>query len=415
MKILMMLVGLVPVLALGQVGSPLPSTAFTRDWLRSTNATEGYLKLGLASTNQTTITNWVTLVPDGSSISNANLYGTNVIKPSGAVFWEPGGTNVGTVKLLGPEIHDDYAERIFYMGSSTDMEAASIQVNGPQNARSGDYSGQLGPRITLMFGDYTYGWRFEPTNFTLGDGTSYAMVFFHNNTNSAWFGEAAWTNSVQGKALALQATNHVTVRAEGLKIAPPLSGDTTNPIVIASAANPDANGVYYWQDAVLPAGGSWTNCYVNANSNWFYGLDEGTGYWSLSQTNESSTGISYRETDPMGVLLDSNSSFVNGYVTNSTITALAFGYGQVMNNGTYWLSFPGATNETVTPYPNGSIATLSDGLWVRENGVWVNKRTLNGTNIVSSSIAATALNTTNSPSAGNILKYDGTNMYWAAP
>lgn len=59
-----MLVGLVPVLALGQVGSPLPSTAFTRDWLRSTNAEEATLRLGLLSTNQTTVTNWITAVGD---------------------------------------------------------------------------------------------------------------------------------------------------------------------------------------------------------------------------------------------------------------------------------------------------------------------------------------------------------------
>lgn len=67
---LLALAVLAPWLALGEAGSPLPSTAFTRQFLAETTAANARARLGIASTNQTTITNFIT---DASQINTGTL------------------------------------------------------------------------------------------------------------------------------------------------------------------------------------------------------------------------------------------------------------------------------------------------------------------------------------------------------
>lgn len=98
-KHLLWIVALLPTLAAAQVGSPLPSTAYTRQLLRSANSNAAWLVLGLAPTNVTKITNVITQVDAGT---------TNA--------WKTDATNIAVLTSQNPSNSVQYSRGIMHHG-----------------------------------------------------------------------------------------------------------------------------------------------------------------------------------------------------------------------------------------------------------------------------------------------------------
>jgi len=90
------LAGLMLLLALGltlltgpagaQVGSPVPSTTYTRELLKSSDSNAAWTVLGIVPDGVTTVTQWVMSVSSGATLNNPLFALTNV---SPATPWRP--------------------------------------------------------------------------------------------------------------------------------------------------------------------------------------------------------------------------------------------------------------------------------------------------------------------------------------
>src|SRR5580692_10004448 len=101
-------------------------------------------------------------------------------------------------------------------------------------------------------------------------------------------------------------------------------------------------------------------------------------------------------------------SLVAGPLTNSAtavsnglfMTTLNYGSG-IFNSTTYWLEIGVRTNG------NGTFATLSPRQPITPVPYALN--------VVTGAVSAAQLKTTNTPSAGQTLMWNGTNLYWGSP
>jgi hypothetical protein len=175
---------------------------------------------------------------------------------------------------------------------------------------------------------------------------------------------------------ALTVQSNGWVQSKGLTIKGPSMNQSgfggfrlaTNTIVLVGLPDESYNGVYTW---TLGAGTSVTNYYANALGTRFFYYSPGNSIWFADDDTDES-GATYNlpnvGTFPIGVLADGSLAEVGSVVP---IGALTVASGVMVNNGKFWLSFNGATNSM--NYPNGSIATENDGLWVLEGGIWTHK------------------------------------------
>lgn len=99
------------VCGLAQVGSSLPSTSFTRGLLKAPDAATARTALGLASTNQTTLTNVITVIPPGTVAPEMLTGGvTNA--------WQLDATNAVAARNVRAQVYDvrDYGARAGCLG-----------------------------------------------------------------------------------------------------------------------------------------------------------------------------------------------------------------------------------------------------------------------------------------------------------
>lgn len=346
---------------------------------------------GITSTQATNINNLMALVNTNNTLlisSNQVYLSTNSFKArisnTGVITWD---TTTNSITLFSPQYHD--AEKVAYFGVGTTGEDGwdALTIQAKDHTPSGTFSGQYAPRITMMFGNYVYGWRFELTNFTLGDGFSpaglsiysYEPIINHNNENIVNWGSQHSTNRFIGVSSELVA-NNTTIKSPNTEIKSMLTVSspnfTTNLFYVKGGVSTWVNGIYTNADVNV-----WTNTTTTMT---FCG--DGSGNFMIATNTDPATAVNNCSIATMNI----NNLFnkvniwttpasgdepmmyiepeTSSYTTNLTVTPSG-----IVVNGTqtYWGEI---TDQSSSVY----VGTGENANYVPMNQTWTGVSSLNG-------------------------------------